>query len=250
MWIGVITLFPDMFHAITDYGVVGRAVKNGFLKIHFWNPRDFTNDKHFITDDRIYGGGSGMLMLAKPLQEAIFAAKNIMGKNNIKVIYLSPQGRKLDHKGAMELSCNEKMILLCGRYKGIDERLILTEVNEEWSVGDYVLSGGELAAMTLIDVIARFIPGVLNNFCSLFEDSFSNGLLSFPCYTRPRYFNNIGVPLVLLSGNHVKIYRWRLKQSLIRTWKRRPEILKKMFLTEEQNLLLCQIKKKYCKNYV
>src|SRR5699024_987914 len=160
MWIGVISLFPEMFRAITDYGVTGRAVNNGLLNIAYWNPRDFAYDKHQTVDDRPYGGGPGMLMMVQPLQDAIQAAKKVAGPET-KVIYLSPQGQKLTQQGVCRLAKYQKLILICGRYEGIDERLIQAEVDEEWSIGDYVLSGGELPAMTLIDAVARFIPGVL-----------------------------------------------------------------------------------------
>lgn len=157
MWIGVISLFPEMFRAITDYGVTGRAVKNGLLSVQYWSPRDFTYDRHRTVDDRPYGGGPGMLMMVQPLRDAIHAAKTAAGEG-ARVIYLSPQGRKLDQQGVSQLAAHQKMILVCGRYEGIDERVIQTEIDEEWSIGDYVLSGGELPAMTLIDSVARFIP--------------------------------------------------------------------------------------------
>lgn len=160
MWIGVISLFPEMFRAITDYGVTGRAVKNGLLSVQSWSPRDFTHDRHRTVDDRPYGGGPGMLMMVQPLRDAISAAKAAAGEG-ARVIYLSPQGRKLDQQGVCELASRDKLILVCGRYEGIDERVIQTEIDEEWSIGDYVLSGGELPAMTMIDAVARFIPGVL-----------------------------------------------------------------------------------------
>lgn len=160
MWLGVITLFPEMFRAVTDFGVTGRAVKNGLLELHTWNPRDFTHDRHSTVDDRPYGGGPGMLMMVQPLRDAIHAAKAAAGEE-AKVIYLSPQGRKLDQQGVTELAESSRLILVCGRYEGIDERIIQTEVDEEWSVGDYVLSGGELPAMTLIDAVSRLVPGVL-----------------------------------------------------------------------------------------
>ncbi len=176
MWIGVISLFPEMFKAITEFGVTGRAVKHNLLQVECWNPRDFTFDKHKTVDDRPYGGGPGMLMMVQPLRDAIHAAKAAAGEG-AKVIYLSPQGRKLDQGGVTELAQNQKLILVCGRYEGIDERLIQTEIDEEWSIGDYVLTGGELPAMTLIDAVARFIPGVLGKQASAEEDSFADGLV-------------------------------------------------------------------------
>lgn len=184
MWIGVISLFPEMFRAITEHGVTGRAVKSGLLQIECWNPRDFTHDKHRTVDDRPYGGGPGMLMMVQPLRDAIHAAKQAAG-DGAKVIYLSPQGRKLTQAGVTELATNQKLILVAGRYEGIDERVIQTEVDEEWSIGDYVLSGGELPAMTLIDAVSRLVPGVLGDQASAEQDSFTDGLLDHPHYTRP-----------------------------------------------------------------
>lgn len=241
MWIGIISLFPEMFKAITDFGVTGRAVKQSLLQVRCWNPRDFTHDKHKTVDDRPYGGGPGMLMMVQPLREAIRAAKVEVGEG-VKVIYLSPQGKKLDQAGVKLLAQNQKMILLCGRYEGIDERLIMTEVDEEWSIGDYVLTGGELPAMVLVDAVARFIPGVLGKQASAEEDSFAEGLLDCPHYTRPEVLDGLTVPPVLMSGNHAEIRKWRLKQSLERTWLRRPELLESLALTDEQRLLLKQIK--------
>ncbi|MCH5052492.1 tRNA (guanosine(37)-N1)-methyltransferase TrmD [Pectobacterium aquaticum] len=244
MWIGVISLFPEMFRAITDYGVTGRAVKNGLLNVQYWSPRDFTYDRHRTVDDRPYGGGPGMLMMVQPLRDAIHAAKAAAGEG-AKVIYLSPQGRKLDQQGVHQLATNQKMILVCGRYEGIDERVIKTEIDEEWSIGDYVLSGGELPAMTLIDSVARFIPGVLGHHASAEEDSFADGLLDCPHFTRPEILEGMDVPAVLLSGNHAEIRRWRLKQSLGRTWLRRPELLKSLALTDEQTRLLAEFQREY-----
>lgn len=237
MFIGIITLFPEMFKAITEFGVTGRAVKHNLLQVRCYNPRDFTHDKHKTVDDRPYGGGPGMLMMVQPLRDAIHSAKADAGEG-VKVIYLSPQGRKLEQAGVKELSLNSKMILVCGRYEGIDERLIQSEIDEEWSVGDYVLTGGELPAMTLIDAVARFIPGVLGKQESAQEDSFADGLLDCPHYTRPEVLDGLTVPPVLMSGNHAEIRKWRLKQSLERTWLRRPELLESLALTDEQRKLL------------
>lgn len=239
MWLGVITLFPEMFRAVTDFGVTGRAVKNGLLELHTWNPRDFTHDRHSTVDDRPYGGGPGMLMMVQPLRDAIHAAKAAAGEE-VKVIYLSPQGRKLDQQGVTELAKSSRLILVCGRYEGIDERIIQTEVDEEWSVGDYVLSGGELPAMTLIDAVSRLVPGVLGKQASAEQDSFSDGLLDCPHYTRPESLDGLDVPAVLLSGNHEQIRLWRLQQSLGRTLLRRPELLQNLALTDEQSTLLAQ----------
>ena len=244
MWIGIISLFPEMFKAVTDFGVTGRAVKQNLLQIQCWNPRDFTLDKHKTVDDRPYGGGPGMLMMVQPLKDAIQAAKQEAGEG-AKVIYLSPQGRPLDQAGVESLAKNQKLILLCGRYEGIDERLIESEVDEEWSIGDYVLTGGELPAMVLIDTVARFIPNVLGKKASAEEDSFAQGLLDCPHYTRPEVLDNLTVPPVLMSGNHEEIRKWRLKKSLERTWLRRPELLEGLALTDEQNKLLAQIKEEH-----
>ncbi|MEH8159661.1 tRNA (guanosine(37)-N1)-methyltransferase TrmD [Aeromonas veronii] len=239
MWIGVISLFPEMFRAITEHGVTGRAVKSGLLQIECWNPREFTHDKHRTVDDRPYGGGPGMLMMVQPLRDAIHAAKQAAG-DGAKVIYLSPQGRKLTQAGVTELATNQKLILVAGRYEGIDERVIQTEVDEEWSIGDYVLSGGELPAMTLIDAVSRLVPGVLGDQASAEQDSFTDGLLDHPHYTRPEVLDGLAVPEALTSGNHEAIRRWRLKQSLGRTWQRRPELINNLALTDEQESLLAE----------
>jgi len=247
MWIGIISIFPNMFRAITDYGVTGYAIKTGLLNLKYWSPRDFTYDKCKNVDDRPYGGGPGMLMMVQPLRNAINEAKKNGGEGT-KVIYLSPQGRKLDQQGVYNLIENNKIVLVCGRYEGIDERLIKKYIDEEWSIGDYVISGGELAAMILIDAVSRFIPGVLSNKNSAIEDSFSKGLLDCPHYTHPKFVDGMEVPSVLLSGNHINIRRWRLKHSLGRTWLRRPELLKKLVLSEEQKILLMEFKHEY--NYL
>ena len=244
MFIGIISLFPEMFKAITEFGVTGRAVKQNLLQMRYYNPRDFTHDKHKTVDDRPYGGGPGMLMMVQPLRDAIRMAKTEAGEG-VKVIYLSPQGRKLNQAGVKELSLNQKLILVCGRYEGIDERLIETEIDEEWSIGDYVLTGGEIPAMALIDAVARFIPGVLGKQASAEEDSFAEGLLDCPHYTRPEVLDGLTVPSVLMSGNHKEIRQWRLKKSLERTWLRRPELLESLALTDEQAKLLKQIKSEH-----
>ena len=226
-----------MFQTFTEQGVTGRAVKSGKLKVDFFNPRDFTHDKHRTVDDRPYGGGPGMLMMVQPLLDAIRAAKQAAEKKT-KVIYLSPQGKTLTQRGVKQLSENESVILVAGRYEGIDERVIEAEIDEEWSVGDYILSGGELPAMILMDAVARLVPGVLGHAQSAEQDSFSDGLLDCPHYTRPENLNGQSVPSVLLSGDHQKIKQWREKQSLGRTWQRRPELLNDLALTEEQQRLL------------
>jgi len=249
MWIGVISLFPEMFDAITEYGVTGRAIRNGLIEFHRWNPRDFTSDRHKTVDDRPYGGGPGMLMMVQPLRAAINAARTAAQVNGrkAKVIYLSPQGRKLDQAGVRELAQNQQLVFIAGRYEGIDERLIESEIDEEWSVGDYVLSGGELPAMNIIDAIARFVPGVLGHDQSAEQDSFSAGLLDCPHYTRPEVLTaptgeEKSVPKVLLSGNHEQIRQWRQFKSLERTWLRRPELLTNLALTAEQEKMLAMIK--------
>ncbi len=240
MWLGVISLFPDMFKAITEQGVTGRAIKQGLLKFQCWNPRDFTHDRHQTVDDRPYGGGPGMLMMVQPLQDAIVAAKQAAGEG-VKVIYLSPQGRKLEQQGVLELARDTKLLFVCGRYEGVDERLIEDYIDEEWSIGDYVLSGGELPAMTMIDAVARMVPGVLGDMASAEQDSFAEGLLDCPHYTRPEVLNGKQVPPVLLGGNHGDIQQWRMKQSLARTLTRRPELLDNLALTDMQEKLLADI---------
>jgi len=237
VWLGIVSLFPGMFDAVTEYGVTGRAVKKELLQLEFWNPRDFATDKHHTVDDRPYGGGPGMLMKVEPLRDAILAAKAAAG-SDAKVIYMSPQGRPLDQQGVLELSSRERMVIIAGRYEGIDERVVETLVDEEWSIGDYVLSGGELAALTLIDSVSRMVPGVLGHEDSAEEDSFASGLLDCPHYTRPEEIDGQVVPDVLLSGNHAAIRRWRLQQSLGRTWLRRPDLLEKVDLDDERQALL------------
>jgi tRNA (guanine37-N1)-methyltransferase len=244
MWFGVISLFPEMFDAVTKQGVTGRAVKNGLIGFNCWTPRDYAYDKHKTVDDRPYGGGPGMLMMVQPLKDAIVAAKAVAGEG-AKVIYLSPQGRKLDQQGAQELANHKKLILVAGRYEGIDERLIDSQIDEEWSIGDFILSGGELAAMTLIDSVSRLVPGVLGHNQSAQQDSFSDGLLDCPHYTRPEILDDKQVPAVLLSGNHKEINRWRLKQQLGRTWLRRPDLLRNLALTEEQATLLAEFQQEH-----
>lgn len=238
MQIGLVTLFPDMFTAVTEHGITGRAVKQNLLTVQAWNPRDFTEDKHRTVDDRPYGGGPGMVMKVEPLRQSIQAAKQAMPK--AKVIYLSPQGRTLDQRGVETLANEEQLILVAGRYEGVDERLIEAEIDEEWSIGDYVLSGGELAAMVLIDTVVRQIPGALGHELSAQEDSFAEGLLDCPHYTRPEQLEGRAVPEVLLSGDHENIRRWRLKQALGRTWLRRPELLQHQEQTAEEQTLLAE----------
>ena len=239
MRIDVVTLFPPMFEAVTGYGITARALQQGLLEIGLVNPRDFARDNHRTVDDRPYGGGPGMVMMVEPLRDAIRKARQA-SEIPARVAYLSPQGRRLDQSGLLELAERQRIILVCGRYEGIDERLIQTEVDEEWSIGDYVLSGGELAAMVLIDGVTRLLPGALGHEDSASEDSFMQGLLDCPHYTRPEQFEGMAVPPVLLSGDHAAIRRWRLKQALGRTWLRRPEMLAALELDKEQQDLLAE----------
>ena len=239
MQIAVVSLFPEMFDAVSDHGVTGRAVRQGLVSLGHCNPRDYTADRHRTVDDRPYGGGPGMLMKIDPLQQAIAAAREALAVQ-ARVIYLSPQGRRFDHGKAMELAGEQALILIAGRYEGVDERLLETEVDEELSIGDYVLSGGELAAMVVIDAVTRQLPGVLGHELSAEEDSFANGLLDCPHYTRPELYQGRRVPEVLLSGNHDEIRRWRLKQALGRTWERRPDLLAGRALTPEEEQLLAE----------
>ncbi len=243
MWIGIITLFPEMFTALTEYGVTGRALRDGKAMLKLWNPRDYTSDKHRTVDDRPYGGGPGMLMKIEPLAKAIVAAKEESATRGndgkpAKVVYMSPQGRPLKQKNVKELSADSKLIMVAGRYEGIDERLIGSVIDEEWSVGDFVLSGGEYAAMCFADAMIRLQPQVLGHQDSANEDSFSDGLLDYPHYTRPEILDGRAVPKVLLSGDHKAIAKWRRQQALGRTWLRRPELLDKDKLTCEELELL------------
>ncbi len=232
----VISLFPEMVGQIAQSGVLGRGIKQQLLELHYWNPRDYTSDRHRTVDDRPYGGGPGMLMKVQPLRDAIKDARQ--ASPQAKVIYLSPQGRRLDQQAVQQLAQQPGLILIAGRYEGIDERIIEAEVDEEYSIGDYVLSGGELAAMVIIDAVARMIPGVLGDAESAQQDSFMEGLLDCPHYTRPEEIDGRRVPAVLLGGNHKDIANWRHKQALGRTYLRRPDLLKKLQLTDEQQRLL------------
>jgi tRNA (guanine37-N1)-methyltransferase len=235
----VISLFPEMFAAISEYGISSRAVKQGLLQLHFHNPRSFTEDRHQTVDDRPFGGGPGMVMKIQPLERALAAARQAAGVQ-AKVIYLSPQGRRLTQAAVRELAQEQALILIAGRYEGIDERFIEAHVDEEWSIGDYVLSGGELPAMVLIDAVTRLLPGALGHADSAEEDSFSDGLLDCPHYTRPEVYAGKHVPDVLLSGNHEHIRRWRLMQSLGRTQERRADLLDSRSLSGEEKKLLAE----------
>lgn len=240
MKIGIISIFPDMFAAL-DLGIPRIAQEKQCLSIECWNPRDFTTDKHRTVDDTPYGGGPGMVMKVEPLQLAINAARAALPK--AALIYLSPQGDTLNHQAVCEMKLAEEIIFLCGRYEGIDERLIEQEVDAEWSIGDYVLSGGELAAMVIIDAIARQLPNVLGDESSAAEDSFATGILDYPHYTRPAEYAGKDVPKVLLSGNHAAIKAWREQQALGRTYLRRPDLLKTKTLSKQQQALLDDFKK-------
>jgi tRNA (guanine37-N1)-methyltransferase len=242
----VVTLFPEMFDALTGSGVTGRARERGLFELVAWNPRDFAQNSYRTVDDRPYGGGPGMVMMAEPLEKAVRAARQRQagaGAKRSKVVYLSPQGRLLDHPKVMELAALDGLVLLAGRYEGVDERLVARVVDEEISIGDYVLSGGELAAMVMIDAIARQLPGALGDAESAGQDSFADGLLDCPHYTRPEVYEGEAVPAVLLTGNHAAIARWRLKQALGRTWRRRPDLLERRALTAEERALLDEYRK-------
>ena len=237
MRVDVVTLFPGMVETLLRFGVTGRAVERGLLHVMAWDPRDDAHDRHRTVDDRPYGGGPGMVMKVQPLRDTLQRARTAAQPLG-KTIYLSPQGRPLTQDGVRELALETRLILLAGRYEGIDERLIATEVDEEWSIGDYVLSGGELAALVLIDAVARLLPGALNDSESAAQDSFMDGLLDCPHYTRPEEIEGLRVPAVLLSGDHAAIARWRRREALGRTWLRRPDLLaRRQLLAEDQALL-------------
>jgi tRNA (guanine37-N1)-methyltransferase len=243
MRIALVTVFPEMLGAVADFGVTGRAVRDGRLELLTVNPRDFTEDRHRSVDDRPYGGGPGMVMRPEPLAAALHEASQRVG-DGAPVIYLSPQGRRFDHQWAQELATQPGLVLLAGRYEGVDERVLERAVDAELSIGDYVLSGGELPAMVVIDAVARLLPGVLGHEASAAEDSFASGLLDCPHYTRPEQYDGLRVPDVLLSGDHEAIRRWRLQQALGRTWERRPDLLERMAaergLADEEQALLAE----------
>lgn len=238
-----VTLFPQMFAAITEQGITRRALEEGRWSIGLWNPRDFTDDVHRTVDDRPFGGGPGMVMMVAPLERAIDAAQAAGGTTRARVILLSPQGRLLDHARVRTLADEHRLILVCGRYEGIDERLIRRRVDEEISIGDYVLSGGELAAMVLIDALVRQLPGALGCGRSALEESFVDGLLDCPQYTRPEMYAGERVPAALVSGHHARIARWRLRTALGRTWQRRPELIERRGLSAEEAELLNEYRK-------
>ena len=237
MRIEVVTLFPQMVHALLGFGVTGRAAERGVLRVGARNPRDYATDARGTVDDRPFGGGPGMVMQVEPLRAAIRAARQTAGPG-APVIFLSPQGRRFDQQEAQRLAVLPAVVLVAGRYEGVDERLIESEVDAELSIGDYVLSGGELPALVVIDTVARLLPGALGDEDSAAQDSFMQGLLDYPHYTRPEIVDGRRVPAVLLGGNHAAIRRWREKQALGRTWLRRPELLAKLELNAEQRILL------------
>lgn len=240
----VVTLFPEMFAALTQSGVSGRAIRNELCRLGFWDPRDFTQDNYRTVDDRPFGGGPGMVMLAEPLDLALTAVKTVLCREDVRkprLIYLSPQGRRLDQALVEELAAEQALVLLAGRYEGIDERLFARHALEEVSIGDYVLSGGELPAMVLLDAVIRQIPGALGHADSAKEDSFADGLLDCPHYTRPESYLGLEVPGVLRGGDHGAIVRWRLKQALARTLKRRPDLLVRRDLSKLERALLQEL---------
>ncbi|MSQ52824.1 MAG: tRNA (guanosine(37)-N1)-methyltransferase TrmD [Betaproteobacteria bacterium] len=245
-----ITLFPEMFEAITGCGITQRAFDRGLWSLGLWNPRDFTTDNYRRVDDRPYGGGPGMVMLAEPLEKAIEAARS-SAAGEVRVVHLSPRGGKLDDARVARLARQERAILLCSRYEGVDERVIELCVDEELSIGDYVISGGELAAMVLIDAVVRKLPGALGDERSAIEESFgadNGGLLDCPQYTRPERYRERGVPPVLLSGHHSDIARWRYKQSLGLTWLRRPELIESRGLNHLEMGLLEEFRREQAQN--
>jgi tRNA (guanine37-N1)-methyltransferase len=244
--IDVVTLFPQMFEAVTESGVTGRARERKVYELVAWNPRDFAANAYRTVDDRPYGGGPGMVMMVEPLEKALQAAKQRQKSSGVakpRVLHLTPQGRLLDHAMIDALKKEEGLVMLAGRYEGVDERLADRVIDDEVSIGDYVLSGGELAAMVVIDAVVRQLPGALGDAESASQDSFVNGLLDHPHYTRPEVYEGVGVPQVLLSGNHAHIAKWRLKQALGRTWRRRPDLLAKRNLSAEESALLDEFKK-------
>ena len=238
----IVTLFPEMVEAAANYGVTGRALERQIVKLAIWNPRDYTHDRHKTVDDRPYGGGPGMVMKYQPLHDAVMDAKRIDVVGERKTVCLSPQGKPINQELLAKACSVSQLILIAGRYEGIDERFVELDCDEEWSLGDYVISGGELAALIVVDGVSRLLPGVLGDADSAAQDSHAEGLLDCPHYTRPEQIEGLVVPEVLLSGNHAQIARWRLKQALGRTWQRRPDLLKEKKLNAEQEKLLNEFK--------
>ena len=248
MQVAIVTLFPEMFAALTEHGVSGRGIKTGLLELSFWNPRDYCTDKHRNVDDKPFGGGPGMLMKTEPLLTTIDAARAGLGERESgksRCIYLSPQGQRINHQKVTELATLESITLVCGRYQGIDARVIEAEIDEELSLGDFVLSGGEIAAMALLDALIRIQPGALGDAGSAGQDSLTDGLLHAPEYTRPQQYEGSTVPPVLLSGDHAAIAHWRNKQRLGVTWLKRPDLLDQLELSQEQKALLEEFKQEY-----
>jgi tRNA (guanine37-N1)-methyltransferase len=246
VWFGVITLFPQLFDSLR-VGITGRALQEQRIELALWNPRDFTHDKHQTVDDHPYGGGPGMLMKVEPLTAAIQAAKQT-APDPITVIYVSPQGKPFSQAAAVNFLSKKSLLFIAGRYEGIDERIIKQEIDEEWSIGDYILTGGELPAMVMIDAITRLIPGALGDEDSALEDSLTSGLLKYPQYTRPEIFLDHAIPSILMSGHHRLIEEWRLQQSLGKTWLRRPDLLAKKTLNKKELALLMAFVKEYTTN--
>ncbi len=238
----IISIFPEMIHHALTFGVTGKAIENGRARLRIWNPRDYTHDRHRSVDDRPYGGGPGMVMKFEPLHDALKAVRTDSREQNAKVVYLSPQGKTVNQALINQASQLDQLILVAGRYEGVDERFITAEVDEEWSLGDFVISGGELAALIVVDAIIRLLPGVLGDDESALHDSHMQGLLDFPHYTRPETVAGMAVPEVLLGGHHAVIARWRDKQILGRTWLKRPDLLAKAVLNGEQKKLLEEFK--------
>lgn len=247
MHFDVVSLFPEMVSGAAGYGVTGKAIEKGLVGLSVWNPRDYAHDRHKTVDDRPYGGGPGMVMKYQPLLDAVNDAKRSQQLDGAKVVYLSPQGRLITQALLQDASTSRRLILIAGRYEGIDERFIEHACDDEWSLGDYVISGGELAALIVIDAISRLIPGVLGDEESAKQDSHADGLLDCPHYTRPERSELGNVPEVLLGGNHAAIRRWRMKQALGRTWVRRPDLLEKRELSAEQDALLKEFRNEVVK---
>lgn len=242
MHFDVLTLFPEMIKSAASYGITGRALENRIIGLTTWNPRDYTSDKHRTVDDRPYGGGPGMVLKYQPLTDALCDAKSSQSIP-AKVVYLSPQGKPLSQALLVSASVLPRLIFVAGRYEGIDERFVEKHCDEEWSLGDYVISGGELAALIVIDAITRLLPGALGDEDSAWQDSHIEGLLDCPHYTRPEQVDGLSVPEVLLSGHHADISQWRMEQALGRTWQKRPDLLQKKELTIEQDVYLTEFKK-------
>lgn len=239
MRIDVLTLFPEMFSGPLETSIVGRAQAAGIVKVHIWNIRDFTTDRHRQVDDYPFGGGAGMVMKPEPVFDAV---RHVLGEDDAPILLMTPQGERLNHALAEELSCERRLVMVCGHYEGVDERIRQSLVTKEISIGDYVLTGGELPAMVVIDSVVRFIPGVLGEASAVHTDSFAKGLLEYPQYTRPRDFEGLTVPEVLLSGDHQRIADWRRREALRRTLERRPDLLREEDLEPQDVALLASMR--------